>query len=148
MIVRRLLLAAALVLGGVPASATDKVHRLALQISDNSTEKMETVLGNTVHVAAYYASKGEKVEIRIVAFHGGLNMLRTDRSPVLPQLKAVAESLPNVGFDACNNTREEMARAEGKKPDAIPLFAAAKIVPSGVVDLIELHEVGWTIVRP
>lgn len=145
---RRLFLATALVLAGAPARAGDKIHRLALQISDGSELKMNTVLGNAANVVRYYAGKGEEVEIRIVAFHDGLNMLRTDRSPVLARLKSVSESLHNVSFEACSNTRENMARAEGKRPEEIPLFAAAKVVPSGVVELLELNEAGWTIVRP
>lgn len=131
-----------------PSFAGGTVHRLVLQISDDTPEKMNAVLGVAGNVARYYAAKGEQVEIQIVAFNSGLNMLRTDKSPVLERLKAVSESLPNVTFDACNNTREGMAKAEGKKPEDIPLFAKAKLVPSGVVTLIELNEAGWTIVRP
>jgi intracellular sulfur oxidation DsrE/DsrF family protein len=41
-----------------------------------------------------------------------------------------------------------MAKAEGKKPEEIPLLSEAKIVPSGVVELLELNEAGWTILRP
>jgi len=75
-------------------------------------------------------------------------MLRTDRSPVLARLKSISEGLPNVEFDACANTRENMARNEGKKPEEIPIYANAKVVPSGVVTLIELSEKGWTVIRP
>ncbi|HEY2418551.1 MAG TPA: hypothetical protein VGH84_11580 [Steroidobacteraceae bacterium] len=67
---------------------------------------------------------------------------------MLARLKSISESLPNVAFEACANTRENMARNEGKKPDEIPIYANARIVPSGVVSLIELSEKGWTIVRP
>jgi intracellular sulfur oxidation DsrE/DsrF family protein len=109
---------------------------------------MNTVLGNAANVARYYSGKGEEVEIRIVAFHGGLNMLRTDKSPVADRLKAAAESLPNLTFEACHNTIENMAKQEGKKPDEIPLFPGVKVVPAGVVELMELSEQGWTIVRP
>ena len=97
----------------LPAAAADKVHKLALQISN-----------------------------------AGLNMLRTDKSPVLDRLKSVSESMPNVVFEACGNTRDNMAKAEGKTPEEIPLFAGSKIVKAGVVSLIELHEKGWVIVRP
>ena len=145
---RRLLLAAAMLLATLPALATDKPHRLALQISDDTPEKMNAVLNVAGNVARYYGEKGEEIEIRIVAFNAGLNMLRTDRSPVLARLKSVSESLHNVSFEACNNTRENMARAEGKKPEEIPLFSEAKLVPSGVVELLELNEAGWTILRP
>jgi intracellular sulfur oxidation DsrE/DsrF family protein len=148
MITRRFVMAAAVAFAALPAAAADKVHRLALQISDDTPDKMNAVLNVAANIARYYAGIGEEVEIRIVAFNAGLNMLRTDRSPVLARLKSMSEGLPNVEFDACANTRENMARNEGKKPEEIPIYANAKVVPSGVVTLIELSEKGWTIIRP
>jgi intracellular sulfur oxidation DsrE/DsrF family protein len=145
---RRFLLTAALAAAVLPAQAADKVHRVALQISDDTPDKMNAVLNVAANLARYYSSKGEEVEIRVVAFNAGLNMLRTDRSPVLARLKSISESLPNVAFDACANTRENMARAEGKKPEDIPIYANAQMVPSGVVTLVDLGEKSWTIIRP
>ena len=132
----------------LPSLAADKVHRLALQISDDTPDKMTAVLNVAASVSRHYSERGEEIEIRIVAFNAGLNMLRTDKSPVLARLKSVSESLPNVAFEACGNTRDTMARNEGKKPEEIPLLPNAKIVQAGVVSLIELSEKGWTIVRP
>jgi intracellular sulfur oxidation DsrE/DsrF family protein len=148
MTTRRFVMAAALAFAALPAAAADKVHRLALQISDDTPDKMNAVLNVAANIARYYAGLGEEAEIRIVAFNAGLNMLRIDRSPVLARLKSMSESLPNVEFDACANTRENMARNEAKKPEEIPIYANAKVVPSGVVTLIELSEKGWTIIRP
>lgn len=135
-------------LTSLPAVAAGKIHHLALQISDDTPEKMTAVLNVAANVARHYSERGEEVEIRIVAFNAGLNMLRTDKSPVLVRLKSITESLPNVVLEACANTRENMARNEGKKPEEIPLFAGSRIVPAGAVELIELNEQGWTIIRP
>ena len=148
---KRLLLATALVLAvTAPAFAADKdkVHRLALQVSDESPEKMTTALNNAANVARYYSEKGEEVEIRIVAFSGGVNMMRTDKSPVLERLKSVTESLPNLTLEVCGNTLEGMAHRENKQVSDIPLYKGSKIVPAGVVELLELNEKGYTIVRP
>lgn len=147
--IRRFVVAALLgLLAAAPAVAGDRVHHVALQLSDGDPQKMTTVLNVAGNIARLYAAKGEEVEIRIVAFNAGLNMLRLDKSPVLDRLKSVSESMPNVSFEACNNTREHMAKAEGKKPEDIKLFAKAVLVPAGVVSLIELSEKGWTIIRP
>jgi intracellular sulfur oxidation DsrE/DsrF family protein len=147
---KRLLLALAFLAAVHPAFAADKdkVHHLALQISDDSPEKMTTVLNNAANVSRYYSEKGEEVEIRVVAFNGGVNMMRTDKSPVLARLKSVTESLPNLTLEVCENTLEGMAHRENKNASDIPLFAGSKIVPAGVVELMELNEKGWTIVRP
>ena len=126
------------------AGAMEK-HRLALQISDDSPEKMNAVLNVAANVSRYYSDKGDEVEIQIVAFNAGLNMLRTDKSPVLERLKSFKQGMPNVSFIACKNTLDTMTRREGKTP---PLVDNATLVTAGVVTLIELGEKGWTIVRP
>ena len=126
------------------ANAMEK-HRLALQISDNDPAKMNAVLNVAANVSKYYADKGDEVEIEIVAFNAGLNMLRKDKSPVLERLKSFQQGMPNVSFMACENTLASMTRHEGKEP---PLVDNATRVPAGVVTLIELGEKGWTIVRP
>ena len=127
-----------------PASAMEK-HRLALQISDNDPAKMNAVLNVAANVSKYYSDKGDEVEIQIVAFNAGLNMLRADKSPVLERLKSFKQGMPDVSFMACENTLDAMTRVEGKEP---PLVDNATRVPAGVVTLIELGEKGWTIVRP
>ncbi len=147
---KRLLLALAFLVVVHPAFAADKnkVHHLALQISDESPEKMTTVLNNAANVSRYYSEKGEEVEIKVVAFNAGVNMMRTDKSPVLERLKSVTESLPNLVLEVCGNTLEGMAHRENKQVSDIPLFAGSKVVTAGVVELIELNEKGYTIVRP
>jgi uncharacterized protein len=127
-----------------PASAIEK-HRLALQISDDDAAKMNAVLNVAANVSKYYSDKGEEIEIQVVAFNAGLNMLREDKSPVLTRLKSFKQGMPNVAFKACENTLEAMTRKEGKEP---PLVENAERVKAGVVTLIELGEQGWTIVRP
>ena len=127
-----------------PASAIEK-HRLALQISDNDAAKMNAVLNVAANVSKYYSDKGEEIEIQVVAFNAGLNMLLRDKSPVLTRLNSFKQGMPNVAFKACENTLEAMTRKEGKEP---PLVENAERVKAGVVTLIELGEQGWTIVRP
>jgi intracellular sulfur oxidation DsrE/DsrF family protein len=140
-----LALSVALPLVAAPALASDKPHRLALQISDGDEHKMNAVLNVAANVSRYYSDKGEEVEIRIVAFNAGLDLLLADRSPVLTRLKSFKQGMPNVTFDACVNTLDSLTRKEGKEP---PLVENANRVPAGVVTLIELGEKGWTIVRP
>ena len=127
-----------------PAHAAEP-HRLALQISDNDPGKMNAVLNVAANVSKYYSDKGEDVEIQIVAFNAGLNMLRADKTPVAERLKSFKQGMPNVSFMACQNTLDSMTRSEGKEP---PLVDNATRVPAGVVTLMELGEKGWTIIRP
>lgn len=141
-----LALAAAFAPGpGALADEAAKVHRLALQVSDDDPQKMNTVLNVAANVSRHYSERGEEVEIQVVAFNKGLHMLRADTSPVKSRLASFAEGMPNVSFMACGNTLAAMTKKEGKEP---PLVEFAQTVPAGVVQLMELDEAGWTIVRP
>ncbi len=125
--------------------AAEGSHKLALQISDNDPQKMNTVLNVAANVSRHYSDLAEEIDIKIVAFNAGLHMLRSDTSPVAERMKSFTQSMPNVSFEACNNTREAMAKKEGKD---IPLLDGVEVVPAGVVSLIELDENGYTVVRP
>jgi intracellular sulfur oxidation DsrE/DsrF family protein len=127
------------------AVADDGAHKLALQISDKDPQKMNTVLNVAANVSRLYSERGEEVDIKIVAFNAGLHMLRSDTSPVADRMKVFTESMPNVAFEACNNTRQAMAKKEGKD---IPLLDNVEVVPAGVVALIELDNDGYTVIRP
>lgn len=127
------------------ARAAGKTHRLALQVSDNDPDKMNAALNVAANVSRHYSDQGDEVEIVIVAFNAGLHMLRADTSPVKARLDSFAQGMPNVGFAACDNTIQSMKKREGKD---VPIVPQAKIVPAGVVTLIELAEQGWVLVRP
>lgn len=134
-------------LGATSSAWAEGIHRLALQISDSDPKTMHKVLNVAANVSRNYSEKGEEVEVEVIAFNAGLHMLREDTSPaeIRARLKSFSESLPNVTFQACENTMRGMTKKEGKVP---PLVAAAHTVPAGVIRLIELSEAGWTIVRP
>lgn len=126
-------------------AAEDGIRRLALQISDNNPQKMNTVLNVAANVSRHYSEMGEEVEVQIVAFNQGLHMLRADTSPVADRIKNFAASMDNVTFAACGNTLSAMTKKEGKAP---PIMDFAQHVPAGVVTLMELDSEGWTVIRP
>ncbi len=51
-------------------------------LDDNDPKRMNLVLNNAANVDAYYKAKGEEVEIEIVTYGPGLNMLIDGKSPV------------------------------------------------------------------
>ena len=125
--------------------ATEKPHRLILQVNSNEPAMMNLALNNANNVVQYYKDLGEKVSIEVVTFGPGLHMLRDDTSPVKARIEVLALSSPEISFKACGNTRENMSKVEGKE---IPLISEAKVVKSGVVRVMELQEQGWTYVKP
>jgi intracellular sulfur oxidation DsrE/DsrF family protein len=120
-------------------------HRLVVQVDVNDPAVMNLALNNVSNVAQHYSEIGQKVEIEVVAFGPGLHMLRDDTSPVKARIKSMSETMPQLAFSACGNTRENMTRTETKE---IPLVSQAKVVKAGVVRLMELQERGWSYLRP
>ena len=127
------------------AAKQKQPHRLALQVDVNDPAVMNLALNNVSNAAQYYSELGQKVEIELVTFGPGLHMLRDDTSPVKARIKSMSETMPNLTFAACGNTRENMTRAEAKD---IPIIPQAKVVKSGVIRLMELQERGWSYLRP
>ncbi|HEY9537132.1 MAG TPA: hypothetical protein VIS03_06010 [Kiloniellaceae bacterium] len=131
-----------------PATAQapeDGIHRLVLYISEDNEAKMSSALDIAANVSRHYSGIGELVEIEIVAFAGGLHMLRADTSPVKQRMTSFQQSMVNVIFQACGNTLDTMERNEGKRP---PLIEGVEMVQTGVAHLLQRSEEGWTLVRP
>ena len=127
------------------AADKKRQHRVVLQVNTNEPATMNLALNNATNVAQYYKDRGEKVMIEIVTFGPGLNMLRSDTSPVKARIETLALSTLEISYKACGNTQQNMQKAESKD---IPIISQAQVVPSGVVRVMELQEQGWTYVKP
>lgn len=129
------------------SSGATKPHRLLIHVDQNDPAVMNLALNNATNVIEYYHAKGEDVDVDIVAYGPGLNMLRADTSPVQDRIKQLkGTAFPSkVQFSACANTKENMEKKEGRTVAVLP---DATIVPSGVVQLMEKQEKGWSYLRP
>ena len=121
------------------------VHRVVFHVSEADAARQELVLNNASNVNQYYQDKGEEVEIEIVTYGPGLTMLIPGKSPVAERVDSISQNYSNVTFRACANTHRKMSQKAGKE---IPLMPQAKMVPSGVIHLVERQEQGWSYVRP
>jgi len=141
------LIAGAFLATGAYAAKNSKPHRIVIQVDQNDPALMNLVLNNVSNLTEYYNSKGEDVQIEVVAYGPGLNMLREDKSPVKDRIKSIKQSsFPStVNFSACGNTKKGMEKAEGHPVQIIP---EASVVPAGVVRLNERQEQGWSYIRP
>jgi len=128
-------------------SSSPRSHRLLIHVDQNDPAVMNLALNNASNVIEYYNAKGEDVDVDIVAYGPGLHMLRADTSPVQDRIKQLkGTAFPSkVQFSACANTKENMEKKEGH---AVAVLSDATIVPSGVVQLMEKQEEGWSYVRP
>jgi hypothetical protein len=128
-------------------AAEGKAHHVAFHVDQNDPDVMNQTLNNATNVIEYYRGKHEDVDVDIVAYGPGLNMLRADTSPVLERIKHLKDMVfpGKIQFSACNVTKTAMEKREGH---AISVVPEASMVPSGVVHLMELQEHGWSYLRP
>jgi uncharacterized protein len=131
----------------VPAPKMAKRHRVLIQVDQNDPAVMNLALNNATNIADFYKAKGEEVDIDLVTYGPGLNMLRTDTSPVQDRIKNMRDAVfpSKIQFSACNNTKEGMEKKEGHP---VSLVSESVLVPAGVVHLMELQEKGWSYIRP
>ncbi|MER0237305.1 hypothetical protein [Fulvimarina sp. MAC8] len=120
-------------------------HKLALQVSDGDEATMRSALDIAANVSRFYTGKAEEVQISIVAYGPGIEMLLPDKTPVMERLTSFDQSMPNVSFVACGNTLDSLEREEGERPE---ILSFATEVEAGVAELIRLDEDGYTIVKP
>lgn len=116
------------------------VAHVALQISDGSPAKQTLVLNVAHNLLKYYGP--DKVDLEIVAFGPGLRLLFKGNAQE-PRIEAMAEQ--GVRFSACGNTIHHMAKLLGHKPQ---LDKYARVVPAGIVRLVELNQAGYFVSRP
>src|ERR1043165_5990816 len=91
-------------------AAGGKTHRVAFHVDQNDPDVMNQTLNNANNVIEYYRGLNEDVDIDIVTYGPGLNMLRADPSPVQERIKHLKEMVfpGRIQFSACNVTKTAM----------------------------------------
>lgn len=136
---------AALALCASSAWAEGKTHYLAIHVDQDDPAVMNMALNNAQNVHDYYAAQGDKVVIEMVAYGPGLAMYVEGESPVEDRISAMSLELSDISFAACGNT---LAGLKKKRGTDVALISEARVVPSGVVRLMELQEQGYAYIRP
>ncbi len=126
------------------SAAVDKPFaekHVVLQISDDDPAKQTLVLNVASNLLKHYGP--DKVEVEIVAFGPGLKLLLA-KNDNAERINGLAEG-GSVRFSACDNTYEKMTKKLGHAP---PLNANAMHVTAGVVQIMDLVDKGYMLIRP
>jgi len=133
-------LGAAVMLGtlSLPASslAADK-SRMVIQVSDNNAATWNLALNNVKNIQKDVGK--DSVELEIVAFGPGINMLKAD-SEVANRIDEAIEA--GVQVLACQNTMRNQKLSKEDMNDKV------NYVPSGVVEILRRQEQGYAYLRP
>lgn len=127
-----------LVAYAVPGWAADgKKQGIVIQVSDSSPATWNLALNVAENLLKLMGK--ENVEIEIVTFGPGLPMLKFD-SEVGNRLQKAADS--GVALLACDVTMGKMKLTEKD------LYPVVKVIPAGVVEIMQKSQAGWFHIRP
>lgn len=136
----------ALGIGGVLAETLHpRAHQVVFQINADDVAPMKHVVSNSVNLVRNFRDTREPVEIEIVAYGAGIAMFREDKSPVGDVLEYIHTNFPEIAFTVCGSSKTIIEQREGHP---MPLIEGTRIVPFGIVRIVELEEAGWSYIRP
>jgi intracellular sulfur oxidation DsrE/DsrF family protein len=121
----------------LPTPAAAPASKVVLQVSDNDPGKWNLALNNAKNIQADLGAAN--VAIEIVAYGPGINMLKMDSAVGGRVDQALSDGVKVV---ACENT---MRNAKLTKGD---MLNKVGYVPSGVVELMQKQQQGWSYLRP
>jgi intracellular sulfur oxidation DsrE/DsrF family protein len=124
-------------LAAVAAEAPAAKERLVMQVSDADAGKWNLALNNAKNLQQAYGA--DKIDIEIVTYGPGVNMLKLD-SIVANRIDEAKHA--GIAVVACQNTMKNMKLTES---DMLP---NTSYVPSGVVELIKKQREGYAYIRP
>lgn len=127
-------------LATLSAKAADQAaerEKVVFQVSDSVPGKWNLTLSNASNLQDLVGK--DKVDIEIVAYGPGIDMLRLESEVGDKIDKAIASGVRIV---ACQNT---MKAKKLTKDDMLPSIS---YVPGGVLEIIQKEKAGWAYVRP
>lgn len=119
------------------AAQAGGASKMVIQVSDNDAAKWNLALNNANNIQKDLGK--DNVELEIVAYGPGINMLKLD-SEVGNRVAEAVES--GVKVMACQNT---MRKAKLNKED---MLSSVDFVPSGVVEIMKKQQQNYTYLRP
>lgn len=118
-------------------NAQQQKQRVVIQVSDNDPAKWALALNNARNVQEDLGK--DKVQIEIVAYGPGLEMLKAE-SKVADRLAGALDA--SVGLIACENTMTN------RKVPKAAMYPGIDYVKAGVTHIMKRQREGWAYIRP
>lgn len=119
-----------------PAARQPK-YRLVFHVSENNPQQWQLTLNNAF---AFQKNVGrDNAQIEIVAIGPGLNMLKQGSKVTDRITQALDRSIDVV---ACGETMQTTHVTEAD------LVGGVRVVPGGLIEIVERQQAGWSYIRP
>lgn len=120
-------------------AAPQDSRRVVLHVDEHDLGKFLVALESAEELM-YFLPEGE---VEIIVNAGGLDLVRSDRSPYRERVAALMAEYPNIHFVACNITLNKR-RVLGDEP---VLVRGTEVAPSAAERIIQRMEEGWVYLR-
>lgn len=124
------------------AMAEGAANKVVIQVSTGDAATQTIALNNAVNVQKSFGP-GE-VDVEIVAYGPGLSIFTQDKNNKNAK-RVESLAMSDITFSACGNTMKKLAKKTGKEPK---LINGVKVVPAGVIRIMELQGKGYAYIRP
>lgn len=149
MLSRRLLLSGgAVVATATAAHAANKGDRLTdgvvILIDRNDPHVMGHAISYSANLSQHFSDKGLKLRLEVVANGSGIEVFRSDKTPLRAPLAALRQMVPDIALSMCASSK---MIAEAKEHISIELIEGATLVPFGIGRVVELQMKGWAYIH-
>ena len=128
-----------------PGRAQEALHRMLIHVDSPDADVMTETLHNATNTIDTIRKQRGTVAIEIVANGPRTSMFIDALSPVKPEVQRLHAAYPEVVMSACGIS---LAHTEDSMKKQLTVMPEARIVPSGVVRIMELEEQHWAYLKP
>lgn len=115
-------------------------QKVVIQVSSDDPATQRLAINNAVNIQNGLGM--DNVVVEVVAYGPGLSLL-TSKSTQADRVSSLA--MQDIVFSACGNTMKAVEKKTGNKPQ---LIEGVKVVPAGVLRIMELQQQGYAYIRP
>ncbi len=112
-------------------------ERVVVQVSDGDPKRWNLALDTAKALQGEFGA--DRIDVAIVAFGAGVNMLKDDSS-VANRIETAIER--KIFLVACAASMKALNVSEDSLPRAV------YVVPSGAAELVRRQRAGWAVLRP
>ncbi len=123
---------------------TEATTKVLVHLTSSDSETGLSTLTNLEQMLQRYRQEGRDVEVEVIANGHGINLLRQGITPFADLIARLSDEYDNLSFAACKNTIDQIQITENADIELIP---QARLIDSGLVEVIERQKQGWTYIR-
>ncbi len=125
-------------------TTNDATTKVLVHLTTSDSEIGLNTFTNLENMLQEYRERGQNIRVEVVANGHGINLLRQGTTPFAALIARLTEEYQNLSFAACKNTIDQIQITSDEEIDLIP---QAKLIDSGIVEVIQRQQQGWTYIR-